>query len=127
MNVEIGTMATQFLFCEYLLQIFGTMTLQCYSHAEFQFYRDFFFSPYADVKFTMNKSMIDTCWVASGQDGRAIDAGQLLQFQPQQTQVELFRILTLKGLFHEISLRSAPATANTGGTLPDPDVKGTVS
>jgi hypothetical protein len=41
--------------------------------------------------------------------------------------MELFRILTLKGQFHEISLRSAPATADTDGTLPDPDIKGTVS
>jgi hypothetical protein len=76
------------------------------------------------------------------------------QLQPQQTQVELFRILTLKGQFHEISLRpapatadtggtlriltlkgqfheislrSAPATADTGGTIPDPDIKRTVS
>jgi hypothetical protein len=49
------------------------------------------------------------------------------QLQPLQTQVKLFRILTLKGQFHEISLRSAPATADTGGIIPDPDIKGTVS
>jgi hypothetical protein len=29
MNVEIGTEATKFLFCEYLFQILGIVSLQC--------------------------------------------------------------------------------------------------
>jgi hypothetical protein len=100
--------------------------VQCYSHAKFKFYRDFFFLSIRWCEIH-SEQICATCLVAGGQDGRAIDARQLLQLQPQQTQVELFRILTLKGLFHEISLQSAPATADTGGTLPDPHIKRTVS
>jgi hypothetical protein len=32
MNVEIGTESMQFIFCEYLLRIFGMVSLQCIHH-----------------------------------------------------------------------------------------------
>jgi hypothetical protein len=40
MNVEIGTEAGQFLFCEYLFLIFGIVSLQCTSVGKILFSAD---------------------------------------------------------------------------------------